>query len=130
MPLGWGLSRPLLHPGTLAPQAWAEASGAYTPGKDKPDLPTWKRNFRSALNRKEGLRLADDRSKDPRDPHKVYEFVTPGVLEVGLLGEGWDFGSPQYPFSDHPFSPQEPGTSRSRGPLQTLTAYAEPLTRR
>ncbi|XP_051004461.1 interferon regulatory factor 3 [Acomys russatus] len=60
-------------------QAWAEASGAYTPGKDKPDLSTWKRNFRSALNRKEVLRLADDRSKDPFDPHKVYEFVTPGV---------------------------------------------------
>lgn len=59
-------------------QAWAEASGAYTPGKDKPDLSTWKRNFRSALNRKEVLRLAEDRSKDPFDPHKVYEFVTPG----------------------------------------------------
>ncbi|XP_028717691.1 interferon regulatory factor 3 isoform X2 [Peromyscus leucopus] len=58
-------------------QAWAEASGAYTPGKDKPDLSTWKRNFRSALNRKEVLRLADDKSKDPFDPHKVYEFVTP-----------------------------------------------------
>ncbi|XP_069857056.1 interferon regulatory factor 3 [Dipodomys merriami] len=56
-------------------QAWAEASGAYTPGKDKPDLPTWKRNFRSALNRKEGIRLTEDRSKDPYDPHKVYEFV-------------------------------------------------------
>lgn len=68
----------------LAPQAWAEASGAYTPGKDKPDLPTWKRNFRSALNRKEGLRLAEDRSKDPHDPHKVYEFVISGVPEVGL----------------------------------------------
>nr|XP_045366672.1 interferon regulatory factor 3 isoform X4 [Camelus bactrianus] len=60
-------------------QAWAEASGAYTPGKDKPDLPTWKRNFRSALNRKEVLRLADDRSKDPHDPHKIYEFVTSGI---------------------------------------------------
>ncbi|XP_032749579.1 interferon regulatory factor 3 isoform X2 [Rattus rattus] len=60
-------------------QAWAEASGAYTPGKDKPDLSTWKRNFRSALNRKEVLRLAEDRSKDPFDPHKVYEFVTPGA---------------------------------------------------
>ncbi|KAM6154173.1 interferon regulatory factor 3 isoform 3-T3 [Erethizon dorsatum] len=56
-------------------QAWAEASGAYIPGRDKPDLPTWKRNFRSALNRKEVLRLAEDRSKDPHDPHKVYEFV-------------------------------------------------------
>ncbi|XP_037675958.1 interferon regulatory factor 3 [Choloepus didactylus] len=60
-------------------QAWAEASGAYAPGKDKEDRPTWKRNFRSALNRKEGLRLVDDRSKDPVDPHKIYEFVTPGV---------------------------------------------------
>uniref|UniRef100_A0A8C4L7G7 Interferon regulatory factor 3 n=1 Tax=Equus asinus asinus TaxID=83772 RepID=A0A8C4L7G7_EQUAS len=60
-------------------QAWAEASGAYTPGRDNPDLPTWKRNFRSALNRKEVLRLVDDRSKDPQDPHKVYEFLTPGV---------------------------------------------------
>ncbi|XP_003801591.2 interferon regulatory factor 3 isoform X2 [Otolemur garnettii] len=60
-------------------QAWAEASGAYTPGKDRPDLTTWKRNFRSALNRKEGVvRLVDDRSKDPHDPHKIYEFVTPG----------------------------------------------------
>ncbi|XP_053462554.1 interferon regulatory factor 3 isoform X3 [Nycticebus coucang] len=60
-------------------QAWAEASGAYTPGKDKPDLTTWKRNFRAALNRKEGVvRLADDRSKDPHDPHKIYEFVTSG----------------------------------------------------
>uniref|UniRef100_A0A2I2ZYY4 Interferon regulatory factor 3 n=1 Tax=Gorilla gorilla gorilla TaxID=9595 RepID=A0A2I2ZYY4_GORGO len=60
-------------------QAWAEATGAYVPGRDKPDLPTWKRNFRSALNRKEGLRLAEDRSKDPHDPHKIYEFVNSGV---------------------------------------------------
>lgn len=71
-------------------QAWAEASGAYTPGKDKPDLPTWKRNFRSALNRKEGLRLADDRSKDPRDPHKVYEFVTPGAGDFPEQGTSPD----------------------------------------
>ncbi|XP_023438602.2 interferon regulatory factor 3 [Dasypus novemcinctus] len=60
-------------------QAWAEASGAYTPGKDREDRPTWKRNFRSALNRKDGLRVVDDRSKDPVDPHKIYEFVAPGV---------------------------------------------------
>lgn len=49
-------------------------------------MSTWKRNFRSALNRKEVLRLADDKSKDPFDPHKVYEFVTPGVWP-GWLGE-------------------------------------------
>ncbi|KAM8792021.1 interferon regulatory factor 3 isoform 2-T2 [Rhynchonycteris naso] len=66
-------------------QAWAEASGAYNPGKDKPDLPTWKRNFRSALNRKEGLRLAEDRSKDPHDPHKIYEFVNSGGMDFPEL---------------------------------------------
>ncbi|XP_054444701.1 interferon regulatory factor 3 [Pteronotus mesoamericanus] len=71
-------------------QAWAEASGAYTPGKDKPDLPTWKRNFRSALNRKEGLRLAEDRSKDPRDPHKIYEFVNSGAGDLPELGTSPD----------------------------------------
>ncbi|KAG8521447.1 Interferon regulatory factor 3 [Galemys pyrenaicus] len=59
-------------------RAWAQISGAYKPGEDKPDLPTWKRNFRAALNRKEMVRLAEDHSKDPQDPHKVFEFVTPG----------------------------------------------------
>nr|ACD67887.1 interferon regulatory factor 3 transcript variant a [Mus musculus] len=71
-------------------QAWAEASGAYTPGKDKPDVSTWKRNFRSALNRKEVLRLAADNSKDPYDPHKVYEFVTPGARDFVHLGASPD----------------------------------------
>ncbi|XP_005412915.1 PREDICTED: interferon regulatory factor 3 [Chinchilla lanigera] len=66
-------------------QAWAEASGAYLPGRDKPDLPTWKRNFRSALNRKAVLRLADDRSKDPLDPHKVYEFVNAEARDSSQL---------------------------------------------
>ncbi|XP_023562483.1 interferon regulatory factor 3 isoform X3 [Octodon degus] len=66
-------------------QAWAEASGAYIPGRDKPDLPTWKRNFRSALNRKEVLRLAEDQSKDPHDPHKVYEFVDPEARDSSQL---------------------------------------------
>ncbi|KAM6223633.1 interferon regulatory factor 3 [Rhynchocyon petersi] len=62
-------------------QAWAEVSGAYNPEKDKPDPPTWKRNFRAALNRKDVLRVAEDHSKDPVDPHKVYEFVTPGIRD-------------------------------------------------
>lgn len=57
--------------------AWAEVSGAYTRGRDRPDLSTCKRNFRAALNRKEGLRVAEDRSKDPQDPHKIYEFIEP-----------------------------------------------------
>nr|XP_028694347.1 interferon regulatory factor 3 isoform X6 [Macaca mulatta] len=67
-------------------EAWAEATGAYVPGRDKPDLPTWKRNFRSALNRKD-VCLAEDRSKDPHDPHKIYEFVNSGV---------GDFSQPDY----------------------------------
>ncbi|XP_029425199.1 interferon regulatory factor 3 isoform X2 [Nannospalax galili] len=71
-------------------QAWAEASGAYTPGRDKPDMSTWKRNFRSALNRKEVLRLVEDRSKDPYDPHKVYEFVTPGAEDLVHLNTSPD----------------------------------------
>uniref|UniRef100_A0A8C9P657 Interferon regulatory factor 3 n=1 Tax=Spermophilus dauricus TaxID=99837 RepID=A0A8C9P657_SPEDA len=71
-------------------QAWAEASGAYTPGKDKPDLPTWKRNFRSALNRKEVLRLAEDRSKDPHDPHKIYEFVSTGTGDFSQVDNSPD----------------------------------------
>lgn len=67
------------------PQAWAEATGAYVPGRDKPDLPTWKRNFRSALNRKD-VCLAEDRSKDPHDPHKIYEFVNSGLPDRGSCG--------------------------------------------
>ncbi|XP_060030559.1 interferon regulatory factor 3 isoform X1 [Erinaceus europaeus] len=59
--------------------AWAMVSGAYTPGKDKPDLPTCKRNFRAALNRKEELQVVKDLSRDPQDPHKIYEFVNSGV---------------------------------------------------
>lgn len=108
------LSTPLV-PLTLPPsQAWAEASGTYTPG-DKPDLPTCKRNFRAALNRKEGLRVAQDLSKDPQDPHKIYEFVTPGALH------GWR-GTPAYQHpnsTDHCF-PQAWGT------LQVWTATQTP----
>ncbi|KAM5236224.1 interferon regulatory factor 3 [Ctenodactylus gundi] len=83
-------------------QAWAEASGAYIPGRDKPDLPTWKRNFRSALNRKEVLHLADDRSKDPHDPHKIYEFVTPGARDFSQLDT-----SPEIKEGASPFDTQE-----------------------
>lgn len=88
---GQSLSRLVVE--SLIFQAWAEASGAYTPGKDKPDVSTWKRNFRSALNRKEVLRLAADNSKDPYDPHKVYEFVTPGACDKAGLGVTESLGS-------------------------------------
>lgn len=72
------------------------------------------------------LRLAEDRSRDPYDPHKIYEFVSSGVLEVGLLTEGWDFQSPQHPFSTHHLSRQELGTILSWTPLQKPMADAVP----
>ncbi|XP_032120317.1 interferon regulatory factor 3 isoform X2 [Sapajus apella] len=97
-------------------QAWAEATGAYVPGRDKPDPPTWKRNFRSALNRKDGLRLADDRSKDPHDPHKIYEFVNSGLPDRGECGRLGSQGflaplatSPPFPTGVGDFS--QPDTS-------------------
>lgn len=105
-------------------QAWAEASGAYIPGKDKPDLSTWKRNFRSALNRKEVLRLADDQSKDPFDPHKVYEFVTPG--ECNQAGLSADLGIRRISalLSTHPLSGQQQGTLHIWTPLLIPMARA------
>lgn len=106
-------------------QAWAEASGAYTPGKDKPDLSTWKRNFRSALNRKEVLRLADDKSKDPLDPHKVYEFVTPGVWP-GWHGESQTLVIKRISalHSTHPLSGQQQETLYIWTPLLIPMAKA------
>ncbi|XP_068779680.1 interferon regulatory factor 3-like, partial [Struthio camelus] len=56
-------------------QDWAIASGCYRPGVDPPVPAVWKRNFRSALNRKPGLRMLEDHSGDANDPHKVYEFL-------------------------------------------------------
>ncbi|XP_038608660.1 LOW QUALITY PROTEIN: interferon regulatory factor 3 [Tachyglossus aculeatus] len=55
-------------------EAWAVASGAYRPNIDPRAPSIWKRNFRSALNRK-GLRVVQDHSRDSQDPHKIYEFL-------------------------------------------------------
>ncbi|XP_058035501.1 interferon regulatory factor 3 isoform X2 [Ahaetulla prasina] len=53
---------------------WAIARHLYNPQTD-PRTPTeWKRNFRSALNRKDGIEVVEDKSTDPEDPHKVYEI--------------------------------------------------------
>uniref|UniRef100_A0A8C8RVP1 Interferon regulatory factor 3 n=1 Tax=Pelusios castaneus TaxID=367368 RepID=A0A8C8RVP1_9SAUR len=58
---------------------WAIDSGSYRPGQDAPAPSVWKRNFRSALNRKPGIRVLWDRSSDSADPHKVYEILPEGV---------------------------------------------------
>ncbi|XP_074075817.1 interferon regulatory factor 3 [Macrotis lagotis] len=76
VPWKHGLRQDLHHSDFGIFQAWAEASGSYRPGIDPPDPATWKRNFRAALDRKkEALRLVSNHSRDPRDPHKVYEFL-------------------------------------------------------
>uniref|UniRef100_A0A670IWX8 Interferon regulatory factor 3 n=1 Tax=Podarcis muralis TaxID=64176 RepID=A0A670IWX8_PODMU len=46
--------------------------GRHRPGIDQRTPSEWKRNFRSALNRKEGIRMFQDNSTDSEDPHKVF----------------------------------------------------------
>ncbi|XP_074872212.1 interferon regulatory factor 3 [Carettochelys insculpta] len=58
---------------------WAIDSGSYRPGQDPPVPSVWKRNFRSALNRKPGIQVLEDHSNDSDDPHKVYEILPPGA---------------------------------------------------
>uniref|UniRef100_A0A8D0KNM8 Interferon regulatory factor 3 n=1 Tax=Salvator merianae TaxID=96440 RepID=A0A8D0KNM8_SALMN len=53
---------------------WAIARGRYRPGVDQRTPSEWKRNFRSALNRKEGIKMIQDNSTDADDPHKVFEI--------------------------------------------------------
>uniref|UniRef100_A0A8C3FLT0 Interferon regulatory factor 3 n=1 Tax=Chrysemys picta bellii TaxID=8478 RepID=A0A8C3FLT0_CHRPI len=49
--------------------------GSFRPGQDAPAPSVWKRNFRSALNRKPGIQVLRDHSSDSADPHKVYEIL-------------------------------------------------------
>ncbi|XP_034271279.1 interferon regulatory factor 3 [Pantherophis guttatus] len=53
---------------------WAIARHLYNPETDPRTPSEWKRNFRSALNRKDGIEMVEDNSTDPEDPHKVYEI--------------------------------------------------------
>ncbi|XP_069461301.1 interferon regulatory factor 3 isoform X4 [Ambystoma mexicanum] len=59
-------------------EAWAIASGTYQPGRDEPRPSVWKRNLRSALNRKSEVKLIADCSSDSGDPHKIYEVLSQG----------------------------------------------------
>ncbi|XP_040289878.1 interferon regulatory factor 3 [Bufo bufo] len=56
-------------------EAWAFVSGSYDPNIDVPNPAVWKRNVRSALNRKTEIRMIRDRSSDSTDPHKIYEII-------------------------------------------------------
>ncbi|XP_077172049.1 interferon regulatory factor 3 isoform X2 [Paroedura picta] len=58
-------------------EAWAIASGRYNPRTDQRTPSDWKRNFRSALNRKPEINVIADNSTDSEDPHKVFEIQHP-----------------------------------------------------
>ncbi|XP_015263994.1 PREDICTED: interferon regulatory factor 3 isoform X1 [Gekko japonicus] len=58
-------------------EAWAIASGRFDPRTDPRTPSDWKRNFRSALNRKPEIKLITDNSTDSEDPHKVFEIQHP-----------------------------------------------------
>lgn len=64
-------------------QDWATVSGCYHAGT-APVPSIWKRNFRSALNRKPEFKVVEDNSSDATDPHKVYE-----ILPVGVQAGEW-----------------------------------------
>nr|QNG39866.1 interferon regulatory factor 3A [Andrias davidianus] len=57
-------------------QGWAIANGTYRPGIDEPKPSEWKRNLRSALNRKSEVMVMEDHSSDSSDPHKVYAIIS------------------------------------------------------
>ncbi|KYO30329.1 interferon regulatory factor 3 isoform X3 [Alligator mississippiensis] len=61
-----------------AEEDWATVSGCYHAGT-APVPSIWKRNFRSALNRKPEFKVVEDNSSDATDPHKVYEILPVGV---------------------------------------------------
>ncbi|TFJ96463.1 ABC transporter permease/ATP-binding protein CydC [Platysternon megacephalum] len=64
---------------------WAIDSGSYRPDQDAPAPSVWKRNFRSALNRKPGIQVLRDHSSDSADPHKGFgDFPPPGPAPSSL----------------------------------------------
>lgn len=56
------------------PQAWAVVSGKITEFPN--DKARWKTNFRCVLNNLgTRFKLIKDNSKNPDDPHKIYEII-------------------------------------------------------
>ncbi|KAM4016057.1 interferon regulatory factor 3-like [Anomaloglossus baeobatrachus] len=68
-------------------EAWAIASGSYDPNNDVRNPAVWKRNVRSALNRKNEIKLVKDNSSDSRDPHKIYEVLSGQVAGAEAVSE-------------------------------------------
>ncbi|XP_042327914.1 interferon regulatory factor 3 isoform X2 [Sceloporus undulatus] len=67
---------------------WAIARGRYRPGIDQRTPSEWKRNFRAALDRKDGIDVIQDNSTDSEDPHKVFEIKQPNNADLGDAAGG------------------------------------------
>ncbi|XP_067830462.1 interferon regulatory factor 3-like isoform X2 [Heptranchias perlo] len=78
IPWKHGLRQDISPEDTKIFEAWAIASGRYRPGIDTPDPPVWKRNFRSAINRKKHFKKVLDYSNSSQDPHKIYTIQSVG----------------------------------------------------
>ncbi|XP_015665683.1 interferon regulatory factor 3 [Protobothrops mucrosquamatus] len=82
---------------------WAIVRHLYNPESDPRTPSDWKRNFRSALNRKDGIEMVENNSTDSEDPHKVYKIN----LNIAKLN------NPIEEINDAPLIPAE--SRRSRG---------------
>ncbi|XP_053546820.1 interferon regulatory factor 3 [Bombina bombina] len=82
-------------------EAWAITSGSYDPSKQNPNPAVWKRNFRSALNRKVDIKVIKDNSSDSSNPCKIYEISRGNSVESDTCSEDHNFGDGVSPSSDH-----------------------------
>ncbi|XP_060705581.1 interferon regulatory factor 3-like [Hemiscyllium ocellatum] len=105
-------------------EAWAIASGRYRPGIDVPDPIVWKRNFRSALNRKKHFHRVVD-SRNSETPHLIYEIRSIGQQSGASAEEESEEVSPAIdsasPGLSTGSSPNVQGTLESS--LQDMTLF-------
>ncbi|KAJ0069687.1 hypothetical protein NL108_011974, partial [Boleophthalmus pectinirostris] len=95
--------------------AWAVASGKIN------DFPNekarWKTNFRCALNNLHSrFKLIKDNSKDPDDPHKIYEIISPEKRpweNQQIIPQSSPAAVPNYPANNTEIIP-EPNTYYER----------------
>ncbi|XP_069803436.1 interferon regulatory factor 3-like [Dendropsophus ebraccatus] len=93
-------------------EAWAIASGSYDPSKDAPNPAVWKRNVRSALNRKNEIKVVRDNSSDSTEPHKIYEIIRENLPAGSVASEDLDMSDGISPTTD-PTSWNSPGSQNT-----------------
>ncbi|OCT73073.1 hypothetical protein XELAEV_18036052mg [Xenopus laevis] len=101
-------------------EGWAIVSGSYDPSKDQPNPAVWKRNFRSALNRKAGINVIVDKSSESVNPHKVYEIQKGISVEGEVASEETYMNDSISPSSDL-FSINSPRSNTSSNMNATLS---------